>query len=195
MERETSLQMACTSWFKYTFKNILYWHTANERKTSLARGAKLKKMGVLSGVPDIIIYHKEQLYCIELKVGYNKLTDNQKEFLDRAEKNGAICKVIKSVDEFIGFCNINFRHSKYYRDKNRNRNKQNYMITQKEFFKSTLISRHRYFNNYLRNLTKFFDESFYIVTDDQRMRLEQEIKHVSRIVRILKPVYAYSTEK
>ena len=43
-------------------------------------------MGVVSGMPDIMIFHKNSKYCglaIELKVGYNKPTENQLSCLKR----------------------------------------------------------------------------------------------------------------
>ncbi len=54
---------------------------ANERKTSPRAGARLKKKGVKSGVPDILIFEPKGRYngiAIELKTGNNKLTNNQK---------------------------------------------------------------------------------------------------------------------
>lgn len=54
-----------------------YWHTPNERKTSHAQGALLKRMGVLAGVPDyVFVFHRNgcpQFAFIEFKVCKRKL--------------------------------------------------------------------------------------------------------------------------
>ena len=65
--------------------NILWFHPANERQLNTRvnkkgvsyspLGAKLKKKGVKSGVPDVIIFEARGIYnglMIELKVGKNK---------------------------------------------------------------------------------------------------------------------------
>ena len=50
---------------------LLWFHPANERKTSLAAGKRLKRKGVKSGVPDCIIFNSSKRkngLAIELKV-------------------------------------------------------------------------------------------------------------------------------
>ena len=122
MNKEDILQINCIKFLKYKHPNILVWHTANERKTHPARGRKLKQMGVLAGVSDIIIYKNKQLYAIELKIKPNKPTDRQKDFLKRAEDQGAITKIFYTLDEFMEFCNKYFGgHSAYYWKQNRNK--------------------------------------------------------------------------
>lgn len=76
------------NWFNFTYpqyKDDIH-HFANERKCSIAQGRLLKKMGVKKGVPDFFLAipkdGKGGLW-IELKVGINKPTPEQKEFLAR----------------------------------------------------------------------------------------------------------------
>ena len=90
---------------------VLWCHVANERKTSKLRGGRLKKAGVKSGVPDCLIFEPSGEYCglaIELKVGYNKPSPAQIQFMLDMEKRGwktAICKdldsVISLVDQYL----------------------------------------------------------------------------------------------
>ena len=50
---------------------------------------KLKYLGAVAGMPDIMIFHQNSKFCglaIELKVGYNKPTENQKVGLKRLKK-------------------------------------------------------------------------------------------------------------
>ena len=86
---EDNLQMVCASFLDYS--NVLWCHVANERQTSKIAGLRLKKKGVKSGVPDILIFEPNKEYsglAVELKVAPNKPTDNQKKWLkDLSNKN------------------------------------------------------------------------------------------------------------
>jgi hypothetical protein len=62
-----------------------WFHVPNGGKRNVREGAKFKRMGVKSGVPDIIIVNptKTGIYaglCIELKVGKNRMSDSQREW-------------------------------------------------------------------------------------------------------------------
>ena len=97
LRREEIEQIKLFDWIR-SQKTIepFAWHTPNERKTSPARGKILKRMGVKSGVADLFIAIPSKGYnglFIELKVGCNKLSDNQCEFLERMLSKGyqALC--------------------------------------------------------------------------------------------------------
>jgi len=100
--REDNLQIAAAR-----FLDILgvHWlHIANERHTSPQRGAKLKKMGVKSGACDIFILEPRGDYhglFIELKVKGGRLSDNQKEFIDKSNERNYKTVVCWSIDELI----------------------------------------------------------------------------------------------
>ena len=82
---------------------LLWFHPANERKCTPKQGARLKRAGVKSGVPDVLIFepwYKEttenvwiniEQYngcAIELKYGKNRPTPNQKRWLEQLKENG-----------------------------------------------------------------------------------------------------------
>lgn len=89
--------------------NAVWAHVANERKTQVRQnkngryftpaGNKLKAKGVKRGVPDCLLFDK--LVAIELKVGYNKPSDEQIKFMRNLEKSGWKCYVSWSLDEVI----------------------------------------------------------------------------------------------
>tara|TARA_R110001599_G_scaffold26223_4_gene92577 strand:+ start:936 stop:1271 length:336 start_codon:yes stop_codon:yes gene_type:complete len=101
---EDQLQMAAMRWIRLAYPNAVSFHVANERKTSPMRGGKLKKMGVLAGVPDIHILEPNKIYCglfIELKTEKGRLTPSQKDVIERIENAGYKCAVCRSLSEVI----------------------------------------------------------------------------------------------
>lgn len=117
MKGEDRLTVSCKSYMDAKFPNVIYFHVANERKTSKARGGKLKRMGVLAGVVDCFIdqpAHGFHGLRIELKDKTIKdvkdgkpvydlkyPTATQKEFLIKAHKVGYAVNVCWSLDEFM----------------------------------------------------------------------------------------------
>lgn len=83
-------------------------HVPNEGKRSLQYGARLKKMGMQKGFPDLIIpipkgkYHG--LY-IEVKVNNNTTTADQKKWLKILSSNGYAATACWGIDEGIAVVN------------------------------------------------------------------------------------------
>ena len=85
----------------------LMYHVPNEGKRSRAAAVKLKRMGLRRGVPDICLpvarggYHG--LY-IELKVGKNRATADQKAYLEALGREGyfvALCYGALEAEDVI----------------------------------------------------------------------------------------------
>lgn len=103
---ETFYNMYKVLWGLGQFGNGAYvFHVANERKTSYAYGAKLRRMGVISGVADYcVLYDGGCVAFIEFKRDAKcKLSDNQSKFKE-------MCKILKipyllthDCDEAIAF--------------------------------------------------------------------------------------------
>lgn len=100
---ESMLQEACVSWFRLQYKNILIWHTGNGGKRNLREAVKLKRMGVLAGVPDLFIPHAAK-FChglfIELKSKNGVLGLNQKEIIKILKESGYRVEICKSINQF-----------------------------------------------------------------------------------------------
>ncbi len=84
--------------------NVVYWHTANERRTTPQQGARLKRDGVRAGVPDFTIIVPYPLgapyVCfLELKSEEGNLSAAQKLFRRDVESIGCCYSVARSVDE------------------------------------------------------------------------------------------------
>jgi hypothetical protein len=81
--KEDNLQMAVARYLDLL--GVVWCHVANERKVSLRAGARLKKKGVKSGVPDCLVFEPSKQYvglALELKIKPNRATLNQKQWLD-----------------------------------------------------------------------------------------------------------------
>ena len=86
-----------------------WFHCPNGGKRNVREGAKFKRMGVKSGIPDVIIItptkHNQVGMCIELKVGSNKPTDNQRfweyRFYGKYNWGYELCYSIKSVEKVL----------------------------------------------------------------------------------------------
>lgn len=105
---EESEQIAVFRWAelqtqRYPFLRYLY-HTPNGGKRDRVTAARLKAAGVKKGVPDICLpvplggYHG--LY-IEMKVGYNKPTNDQEDWLDALSGFGYRTAVCYGFDEAV----------------------------------------------------------------------------------------------
>ena len=111
---------------------ILWTHIANERKTDIktnskgvsysASGARLKAKGVKRGVPDILIFEPSVYvgfekhyvgFAIELKVGKNSTSSDQKVWIGRLATKGWKCLVSKSLDEVIFEVDFYIKKIKY----------------------------------------------------------------------------------
>ncbi len=86
------------NWFKHNYPELDddFHHFANERRCSSREGGMLKRMGVKKGVADffLAIGHNGKFgLWIELKVGKNKPSKEQRAFLDRKAQRGyeAVC--------------------------------------------------------------------------------------------------------
>lgn len=115
MNKEDRLTIACANYLRAKYPSVLFTHVANERRTSKARGGKLKKMGVRAGVSDFIIFYPCGGYAaliVELKVDagtYEKgkwkskksyPSKTQREFLLKTQAVGYAVDVVWTVDDF-----------------------------------------------------------------------------------------------
>lgn len=111
LQPEQAEHINVVNWFHYQYPELAddFHHFANERKCSIQQGRTLKRMGVKKGVSDFFLaipLNGKAGFWIELKVGTNKLTPEQEEFLNRKTQRGYLCAVcwgFESAKEFISF--------------------------------------------------------------------------------------------
>jgi len=111
MTAEDRLQIACWQYLRLQYPDVLAFHTPNGGARNAREGAKFKKMGVVPGVPDLLVvrYKEVERMClpdfipglaIELKIKPNRPTKAQKEMLARFEAQGWVVAVCYDFDEF-----------------------------------------------------------------------------------------------
>ena len=93
-------------------KDVLWWHVPNGEYRTDATGARLKAMGVLPGVADLMFIIPElvsaptlmvmpRVLFLELKRKGGKLSPEQVAFAARARRTGASYEVADSIDAAV----------------------------------------------------------------------------------------------
>ena len=96
--KESEIQIACNEYLNYLANTYYFrhFHVANEGKRSISYHAKMKRMGLKSGCPDIIVeYFPGKLLYIELKNEKGKLSNNQKLWAVQSKALGTPHFVVK----------------------------------------------------------------------------------------------------
>lgn len=79
-------------------------HIPNEGKRSASYGARMKRMGLRKGFPDLCVTRARGGYhglFIEMKYGKGKTTKDQRDWLKRLAAEGYACVVCNGADEAI----------------------------------------------------------------------------------------------
>jgi hypothetical protein len=90
--------------FSEACRNTVWFHVPNGGKRDKITAARLKQMGVRSGVADIIVLHRKLPLALELKIPKTgRQSDNQKGFQTFWEANGGIYRIARTPDEVKAF--------------------------------------------------------------------------------------------
>ena len=98
MTKESDIQIACNDYLIYLSKtyNFRHFHVPNEGKRSIWLHNRMKRMGLKSGCPDIIIeYPQGRVLYIELKNEKGRLSDSQKLWAVQSKALGTPHFVVK----------------------------------------------------------------------------------------------------
>jgi hypothetical protein len=85
-------------------KGVEWWHTPNGAVLGGNRFAQmkaLKRRGFRNGVFDLLLYHRKELFCLELKAPGGRPTEAQLEFRDGMAKQGAYTCIAEGLDEAL----------------------------------------------------------------------------------------------
>ena len=109
---EDSLQKSVAKYLNAI--NAFWFHCPNGGSRHALEALKLKDMGVKAGIPDCMILDQRHGYAglaIELKVGYNKPSEQQLQILRQLVERNWMVVVSWSLDEVISLIDS------YYGDK------------------------------------------------------------------------------
>jgi len=100
MKYESMLQQMICEYM--SLKGIFYFSIPNEHyNISYAQRTTLKKMGLVSGIPDLAILANDTVYFMELKSTSGKLNKHQKIVIPALRKRGYNVAIIRSLDQAI----------------------------------------------------------------------------------------------
>ncbi len=77
------------------------WHTPNGGYRTPAEAGILKSLGVVAGVPDVLILHDGQLYALELKAPKGRPSSSQVRTMLALEAAGATTALAVGLDEAL----------------------------------------------------------------------------------------------
>ena len=101
LQPEQALQYECVKWMKrHLAKEVVFFHVPNGGKRSRREGAIFKAIGVVAGVPDLIILWRGVQIAIELKAGKGSSTEEQKDMQERLKAIGWHVAECRSLQEF-----------------------------------------------------------------------------------------------
>lgn len=83
---------------------VIFWHTPNGGSRNKIEAAKLKRMGVRPGIPDIIISMPDRrMAFVEVKTKGGRVSPEQRAFLLDMHMRGHDTAWVRSLDEAIEF--------------------------------------------------------------------------------------------
>ncbi len=98
------LQAQCFLWHwtEYPEQRGLM-HANNNNSRNKIEGNQKKALGVVKGVLDLEYFYASKLYFFDIKIGRDKLSDDQLAFIAKVESEGAKCYEIRSLEQFQEF--------------------------------------------------------------------------------------------
>lgn len=108
---EAQLQSQSIAWFRLQYPQYakLIWANPNGGSRHILEAVNLKRQGVLSGVPDVTLAVPRGTYhgaYIEFKRKGGKLSESQKEMMERLGQQGYYCVMIDEFEEFVKFVGL-----------------------------------------------------------------------------------------
>lgn len=107
MGLEADLQAECVAWFRAEYPGALLAYI-NNNSPSIRQGRKNKALGILAGMPDLILYQRSGPFsalCVEIKAPGGRLSPAQVAIHDKLAKQGFLVVVIRSAESFKSFVN------------------------------------------------------------------------------------------
>ena len=81
--------------------DVLWLHVPNGERRDKITGAKLKRLGVLAGASDLLLWHQGNSFALELKAAGGRLSESQLEFMARFNDAGGHSAVAEGIDRAL----------------------------------------------------------------------------------------------
>jgi len=99
---EAAIQRAVCDHLRLRAKaEVLWLHCPNGEHRNPITGAKLKRMGVLAGASDLLLWHQGNSFALELKAPGGRLSEAQLEFLARFNDAGGHTANAEGIDRAL----------------------------------------------------------------------------------------------
>lgn len=108
---ENCLHMHCQKWLVDSgiFYQLLIFHVPNERKGGIGAIMKFKRLGVLPGVADYLVFRSaDRKFALELKDEDGEQSEDQEKFQRRWEASGGQYFIVRTVEQFQGIIDAIF---------------------------------------------------------------------------------------
>jgi hypothetical protein len=92
--------MLSWQWVKKTYPHLMIFHVPNGGNRNLQEALKFKRMGVVPGVADFLMFLYGANVAIEMKDEGGKQSDAQKKFQEDWERLGHHYEIARSLDNF-----------------------------------------------------------------------------------------------
>ena len=112
---ESKLQIAVVNYIRMAYPDVLCFAVPNGGKRSIIEAAMMKKMGVLAGVSDLLLFWYGGMGAIELKRPDKKaaMSDSQVGFAEQWTQRGgkfALCNSLETVQAALNSWGLSTRY-------------------------------------------------------------------------------------
>lgn len=100
---EAAIQAKCFQWFHNSHEHLrgLLYHVPNGEYRDKITATKLKAMGVVPGIPDMVFHYNSNTYFFEFKKPKSgKASENQKKIHEKLEEQGFAVWIIEDFYRF-----------------------------------------------------------------------------------------------
>ncbi len=102
---ESLIQQSIVQYFNLKHSEGIIAMIPNGGARNPKTGAKLKKEGLLAGIPDLIVILQGKVIFVEVKTSVGRLSTSQKEIHKKMSGLGFEVVVVRSLEEFISTIN------------------------------------------------------------------------------------------
>lgn len=96
--QEDDLQESVCTFLKWVLPfNAVYWAVPNGGKRHTREAARMTRLGIRAGIPDLHIAYAGRLYCLELKSPKGTLSEVQMQTISKLADCGVTTAVVRSV--------------------------------------------------------------------------------------------------